>query len=345
MLKRTVILKLLVPLLALLIPVLLAELVLRLGADAAKPWTARDQAQLLKEAERRYPPAIPLFAKICKERPRLQHKNYPVLDSRMREYPYPQAKPSGSYRILGLGDSFAWGWGVVDNRRTFFKLLECWLRQKNPLRGIEVINAAQPGASAAYYQRFLEQRGFDLAPDMVMVSFNLNDAYVKHASLTIEDRTTKHMKEKEGFWTRHSRLVRFFRERIVRTRVRREFIANLHNAYFLGSEQARRWCRAQANLLAIAAGCRQRGIALQVVIFPLLADLERNYPFSREVSEIVRFCRQNGITYIDLLPAFLGKKSALLWTLPNNAHPNEVAHRLAAEVIFAFLTRSGSVPL
>jgi lysophospholipase L1-like esterase len=343
--KRTVILKLLVPLMALLVPAVLAELVLRLGAHAAKPWTASDQVQLLKEAERRYPPSDPLYAKTCKDRPRLQHKNYDVLATRMREYPYPLARAAGSYRILGLGDSFAWGWGVADNRRTFFKLLECWLQSSVPQGAIEVINASQPGASAADYQRFMEEHGYGLAPDMVILSFNLNDAFVQHASMTIDDRTAKRLEQKEGFWSRHSCLVRFFQERIVRTRVRREFIANVHDAYFLVHEQAQRWQRAQATLQAIAVGCRQRGIALQVVIFPLLADLERRYPFAREVAEIARFCRQNGIACIDLLPVFLGKKSALLWTRPNNAHPNEVAHRLAAEAIFAFLSRSGEGPL
>ncbi len=344
MLKRAAILKLLVPLLGLLFPVVLAELVLRLGAGAAKPWTASDQVQLLREAERRYPPSDLLFARICKDRHRLPHKNFDVLGTRMREYRYPRAKAPGSYRILGLGDSFAWGWGVADNRRTFFKLLECWLQATAPQGGVEVINASQPGASAADYQRFMECHGFGLAPDMVMVSFNLNDAFVKHASMTIDGRTAKRLEQKEGFWARHSRLVHFFHERLVRTRVRREFIANVHDAYFLGTERAQRWQRAQATLLAIAAVCRQRGIALRVIVFPLLADLERHYPFAREVGEIARFCRWNGIPCIDLLPTFLGKKSSLLWTRPNNAHPNEVAHRLAAETVFGFLSRSGNGP-
>ena len=344
--KRIVILKILVPLFGMLIPLVGAELFLRLSANSEITWTPQKQLLLIKEAEHRYPPSAPLFNEFCQERPSLQHKNYPILGCPMREYAYPLVKAAGSYRIIGLGDSFAWGWGVFDNRRIFFKLLECWLQLKNPTRPIELINASQPAATAAYYQRFMRNHGYSLNPDMVMVSFNLNDAYVKHASITINNHTTIKLmqKQKQGFWTRHSRLVRFFCERIVRTRVRREFIANIHDAYFLGSEKAQRWRRAQANLLDIAAGCRQRGIALKVIVFPLLVDLDRRYPFTREVDEIVRFCRQNWIECINLLPTFLGKKSELLWTLPNNAHPNEVANRLAAETIFNFLSQTDLVP-
>jgi hypothetical protein len=344
MAKRTVLLKILVPLLGMLIPLAGAELFLRLSANSEIAWTPEKQLRLIKEAELRYPARDSFFKQICQDRPRLQHQNYPILGSRLREYDYPLAKPAGSFRILGLGDSFAWGWGVLDNRRIFFKLLECWLQLKNPSRPIELINASQPGASAAYYQRYMEIHGYNLNPDMVMVSFNLNDAYVKHASITSDKRTTRKLTQEKGFWTRHSRLVRFFRERLIRTGMRREFVANVHDAYFLGPEQAQRWQRAQANLLAVASGCRQRGIALKVIVFPLLVDLDGRYPFTKEVDEIVRFCRQNGIDCVNLLPAFLGKKSELLWTLPDNAHPNEVANRLAAEAIFSSLGQTGLVP-
>jgi hypothetical protein len=342
--KRKVWLKILIPLFSLLASVLIAELALRLLVHPPAAWTQENQLQLVAEGERRYPPAETLFATYCQDRPRLIHKNFPVLGTHLREYPYPQIKPEGTYRILGLGDSFAWGWGMSDNRRTFFKLIECWLNKKNPTHPVEVINASRPAAPAAYYEQFLDSLGWELNPDQIVISFNLNDAYVKHASVTVEAKSANHLEQNSGFWTRHSWLVRFLRERIVRTRIRRDFIANIHDAY-LGAERAQRWDRAQINLLAIARGCRQRKIKLLVVVFPLLVDLDRNYPFTAEIGEIMRFCRQNEIDCIDLLPTFLGKKPPLLWTLPTNAHPNEVANRLAAETIFYTLSRPGFIAL
>jgi hypothetical protein len=176
-----------------------------------------------------------------------------------------------------------------------------------------------------------------------MVTFNLNDAYVKNASVTVNRRTANRVKREKGFLVRHSRLFRFFYERVARTRVRREFIANVRDAYFSGTERAHRWQLAQSNLLAVASGCRQRGIALTVIVFPLLVDLDRKYPFTREVDEIVRFCREKGIDCVNLLPTFLGRKSELLWTLPYDSHPNRVANRLAAETIYQHLGQSGLI--
>jgi hypothetical protein len=343
--KRAIILKIAVPLLGMLVPIAGAELFLRLKDNPASNWTPQKQVRLIKEAQRRYPPSAPLFKRICKERPRLRRRDRMIIGTPLREYAYPSAKPAGSYRILGLGDSFAWGWGILDNRRTFFKLLECWMRSKNPSRPVEVINASQPGSAASYYQTYLESYGYDLNPDLVLISFNLNDAYIKNASITLNKRPPKRPQQEDGFLVQHSRLARFFHERIVRARVRREFVANVHEAYFVGPERARRWQLAQANLLAIAAGCRQRGIALKVIVFPLLFDLERRYPFIEEIEEIVRFCRQSEIGCINLLPTFLGKRSNLLWILPYDSHPNVIAHRLAAETIFDDLSRAGFVPV
>jgi len=342
--KRTTSLKVLVPLAVLLGQALLAELALWIAVRPPPPWTPEKQMALVTEGERRYPPSTPLFASRDEQRPRLRHRNFPLLGAELRDYPVPLAKAERTTRIVGLGDSFAWGWGVLDNRRTFFKLLEHWLRTSDPGRPVEVLNAAQPGAPASYYPEFLDSLGFRLDPDLVVVSFNLNDAYVKHASITVDAKTARQLEQTMGFWSRHSRLVRFVRERLLRARIRRDFIANIHEAY-LGSEKAQRWARAQEDLRRVATGCRKRGIALLVVVFPLLVDLDRDYPFTAEVETIVDFCRQNGIRCLSLLPTFLGKKPELLWTHPTNAHPNEVAHRLAAEAIYPVLLRDRLIPV
>lgn len=335
--KRNVWLKILVPLLSFLVSILIAELVLRFLVHPPADWTQKNQVRLEAEGTRRYPPSEPLFASFCKDRPKLKHEARRVLGFRLREYNYPQIKPAGTYRIIGLGDSFAWGWGIIDNRRTFFKLLECWLNKQNPSHPVELINASKPGVGVNYYQRFMDKTGWQLNPDQVVISFNINDANIKYVSLSIDAKTARRLEERSGFWTKNSRLIQFVRNRLLRKHVRQKFIKNVHDA-ILGEKRSECWDRANATLLAIAQGCQQRGIDLLVVVFPLLVDLERSYPFTAEVDEIVRFCHQNRIDCINLLPTFLGKKSELLWSLPSDTHPNQVAHRLAAETIFRTLS-------
>jgi len=331
-------LKIFVPVLILLLMALLAETLMRLfgvasNKNAEVKWRMKDQMALLIKASALYPPTSPLFNTSLKDRPMLEHKNYPVLGASLREYQYDLKKPDNAYRIIGLGDSFAWGWGVLDNRRTFFKLLECWLQKENPAKTIELINASKPGAEINYYQDFLDSIGWGLNPDKVVISFNLNDSYISYVSRTVDSKTAARMGREQGFWTRHSRLIRFIWYRIIQHQVRREYIESVHDAY-LGANRSLHWERAQGNLRSIANECKKRKVGLIVVVFPLLFDLDRKYPFVDEMREIVKFLGENGFEYIDLLPTYLGKKSELLWTKPWDTHPNEVAHRMAAETIF-----------
>lgn len=79
------------------------------------------------------------------------------------------AKPSGTTRILMLGDSFTFGLGVSDTD-TFASKLEQALIQKG--KKTEVINAGYAdGFSPDSYFLYFKTRGILLAPDIVIVNF------------------------------------------------------------------------------------------------------------------------------------------------------------------------------
>lgn len=83
-------------------------------------------------------------------------------------------KPN-TFRILVLGDSQAWGFGVEDNE-TFPYKLEAMLATLYPQLDIQVLNAGVPGYGTADQLTFLESRGFALKPDLVIVQFlSVND--------------------------------------------------------------------------------------------------------------------------------------------------------------------------
>jgi hypothetical protein len=75
---------------------------------------------------------------------------------------------------------------------------------------------------------------------------------------------------------------------------------------------------------------------LLVVVFPLLYDFEK-YRFSSIHEEIQSFCERHRILYLDLLPAFSRYRAEDLWANPTDHHPNEIAHRIAADEIAAFI--------
>jgi len=77
---------------------------------------------------------------------------------------------------------------------------------------------------------------------------------------------------------------------------------------------------------------------LLVVIFPLLYDFDE-YRFKSIHRKIEAFCDSHEIFFLDLFPAFSRHTAEDLWANPTDHHPNETAHRIAADEITAFIER------
>lgn len=82
---------------------------------------------------------------------------------------------SETLRILVLGDSQAFGFGVGDDE-TLSSHLEAMLSAASPERSIEVINGGIPGYGTADQLAFLEARGREIDPDLIILQFlSVND--------------------------------------------------------------------------------------------------------------------------------------------------------------------------
>jgi hypothetical protein len=90
----------------------------------------------------------------------------------LRGEPVSREKSADAYRILVIGDSFAFGFGVEDD-----EALPAQLAAKLSLTrpGVEAINAGVPGWSADDFYLFLSTRGFELEPDLVLLVLTEND--------------------------------------------------------------------------------------------------------------------------------------------------------------------------
>ena len=82
-------------------------------------------------------------------------------------------KPPGTIRILGVGDSFAFGWGV-SLAETFLKKLEHNLKQMTG-REIETINAGVPQWDLNHYYVYLKNIGIRYSPDIILLTYFFND--------------------------------------------------------------------------------------------------------------------------------------------------------------------------
>ena len=77
---------------------------------------------------------------------------------------------------------------------------------------------------------------------------------------------------------------------------------------------------------------------LLVVIFPLLYDFDK-YRFKSIHKKTKAFCDSHKIFFLDLFPAFSRHTAEDLWANPTDHHPNETAHRIAADEIAAFIEK------
>lgn len=92
---------------------------------------------------------------------------------RDREHSY--ERPNNTKRILVLGDSFAWGFGVDESDR-FSELLETSL-------GVDVVNAGVSGYSTDQELLWLKSEGIKYDADLVILIFCGNDIIHNHMEL------------------------------------------------------------------------------------------------------------------------------------------------------------------
>jgi hypothetical protein len=86
---------------------------------------------------------------------------------RMRYCDIPLDKPEGTWRILGLGDSFTFGIGVEDDQ-TYLAFLEKMLNQGS---SVQVLNSGTGGWGTAEELVYLQDEGLRFEPDLILVGF------------------------------------------------------------------------------------------------------------------------------------------------------------------------------
>jgi hypothetical protein len=91
------------------------------------------------------------------------------------------------------------------------------------------------------------------------------------------------------------------------------------------------WQRTQDYVHEMSRRTLAGGGRFLIASWPLMIHLEGDDPFADVSDQIGRFCLAAGIPRHDLRPALQGRRTESLWVHPVDMHPNEVAHRLAAE--------------
>ncbi len=90
------------------------------------------------------------------------------------DHEIPPQKQPGELRLLFLGDSCTFGYGLLHHEGFVYRV-EAKLRSEFPGARLECINAGVPGYTLFQGVRFLETRGFRYQPDLIVLNFGWND--------------------------------------------------------------------------------------------------------------------------------------------------------------------------
>jgi len=211
-------------------------------------------------------------------------------------------KPAGVFRIVLLGDSVAFGWGVNDEV-TFARRLETEWNAASPARRLEVINTAHPMYDTNQEEAALREVGLPLQPDLVLLVYVVND--VEPTRDVVEELLTgkpPHPEEEvvvpDDFWSWAENAMKPLLPAVgklvgLRTDLEARVLRTLPPGASYEPEKFKKgprgWPRSQAALLRIRDLC-----AAAKVPFLLL---DHTLP---RIAPLREFCRTNGIDYAEL---------------------------------------------
>jgi hypothetical protein len=94
-----------------------------------------------------------------------------------------------------------------------------------------------------------------------------------------------------------------------------------------------------ASLEELARSTARDQVALNVVIYPALRALDSQYYQELIYSKLERRCVEDGISCVNLFPAFRDKDEDELHVSIMDAHPNEQANAIAAQALASDLLK------
>jgi hypothetical protein len=256
---------------------------------------------------------------------------------------YPKAKPAGTRRIVGLGDSFMFGHGVADDA-VYLQVLEELLDRFATEVRFETVNTAVPGYNTVMEVETLRAKGLAYAPDVVLIHFVGNDLELPNFIRVEEpvlalDRSFLGNLLRSAFTTSTVRggLRRHGLERSPQVEGAKRFIDDPDDAppqyrSMVGWEA---WDRAMTELAELG---EEHGFEPILVTFSVT--------FAHRQQRILDVARRLGIDTIEVGEAFRAYLAAQgideyrgspLALSEENMHPSVLGHRIGARAIYRHL--------
>lgn len=239
-----------------------------------------------------------------------------------------EKKAAGVRRLLVLGDSVTFGWGIREED-SFARRLEAMLRAA-PACPSEVVNAGVSGYGSIEELDYFANEGVRLEPDAVLI-YQVENDYMAATPRT----SALAMFMKDWIFYR-SYLVNasFLAYQKLRWQVAAQAAGGDTAAY---AAQQRTWgslpgaAQSLDALRKIAALAHERGIAVVLASHPNnLADPSLDAERTRLLRELAA---ADDLRFVDVAPAFAGMRPEALAVSETDRHPNALGHALIAGLL------------
>ena len=267
-------------------------------------------------------------------------------DDEERRHPWSAVSgATNALRIAIVGDSFARGEGIqLDDR--YANCLERLLNKNSGMPPAEVRVHAHAGTST-FEQIELLKEALAHHPQIVILGICLNDTEDWANPKELEHWRSKLLPVIPPPWLagvlRRSRALGWIYTKVQLVGARRmelRYYRRLYDPCYKGFHRFRE------ALEIMRTECDRDHVILIAMVFPLLSENldEGQYPFEYAHAAIHKRCEELRIPCLDLLPAFRGASPDRLQVIPViDPHPNEIAHRMAAENLLEFLLTRGFI--
>jgi hypothetical protein len=264
----------------------------------------------------------------------------------MQDYPYEVPKVASTFRIAAVGDSFTFA-PYMQFTDTYVKKLEAMLNLRDGKRQAQVINYGVPAYSTSH-EIAVVQKAVQEGADLVLLQITLNDPEIKrHTPMGIRE----HMDDRFGplaltgtigALATHWKTLHFVLTRLHNTKTHRAYVEYFNDLF----ENPRTWNPFVDSMKKLVEHATSSGRPIVAVVFPLFGlPMTDTYPFYGIHAKVQSLMQGLSVPVLDLSPLYKGIPLERLQVIPGvDRHPNEIAHRMAAERIYLWLEEQGLLP-
>ena len=233
-------------------------------------------------------------------------------------------KVPGTKRVLVIGDSYTWGYAVLEEE-AYPQVAERLLAERGR-PDIEVINGGVPDYNSRQERRLLEQLIPIYQPDAIFLAYVVNDAEPSTSMPTAPEEVYRH--SRSWFLTEAADRLnrRVFRRRVFPSA--KEVVgSNYLDGFDEGSVKWRDSREAIREMRDLSAAA---GSPFTVLMLPDFTQaFDERYGLLKIHEAVARWGRELNVPVFDLLPLFRGEDHTK-FLVPWDGHPNAEAHRRIA---------------